>query len=564
MKKLDERVAKIDNFFIAYHRTKKENLVPIINNGFRPGYGSMYGKGFYLTYDLSSQTRSSMTSYGDGLLKAKINPKNLLIFDYNVSKDIFGKKYTLEDQLITHYKIYRDILDIPRDLYEWSRELEKTFDDQTFSADLAYNKFVQRYVNNGHCSIRGIRGIIFSGNHDGNVLVLYSHETAIPIEFAITDPDNGKITLGWVPVKNYDSVMNRANLAEFVLDKFHGQVRQLYVDKYDFTRLERDFKWLFQATMKNAIIKINDDKTFEWLDGEWIRGHWYGDKWLKGTFISGVWHSGEFVSGEFKYGSFLNGHFNGFWSDGIWRKGQWGQNAIWSRGEIENNRGALIQSKNDPVSFFALNESKNDLKLISKLFESFTYDSLTPEEQDELFNSFEASYKQAVGSSWDQRTFERRASNWLFFGSEIGGIAVRKQNSGMYKFNAVFGSPRQIIPAYNELNQELRNEAVWGVMTLDIAKMLEKLSRKEFKMPPKLFTKTVIPHIAHIFGDRIVDFTNDGGIIVDTPSGRMTKYLIANRNYYKLLLDNATKHPEKVPVPQPILKSLIAMLKIFI
>ena len=103
--RIEERIDRIKNFYIAYHRTKKENMEPIIDEGFRPGQGSMYGKGFYLTYDLTSQTRSDMTHYGDGILKCKINPKNLLILDYNTSTDVFGEEYSLKDQLIKHYKI---------------------------------------------------------------------------------------------------------------------------------------------------------------------------------------------------------------------------------------------------------------------------------------------------------------------------------------------------------------------------------------------------------------------------------------------------------------------------
>lgn len=487
-----------------------------------------------------------------------------MILDYNVAKDVFGDEYSLRDQLIKHYKIYRDILDIPRDLYNWSDELEQTFGSPTYSADLAYNKFVPRYVKDGICSIKGVRGLIFSGNNDGNVLVLYSHETAIPFEFAITDSSSGELVTEWIPVKNIYKVLNRANLAEFALDKFNGSVVRIEVDNYDISRIEKDFRWLFQATMSNASFKIHDNKTFEWIDGNWKKGHWHGDIWNNGTFESGVWHKGEFLSGTWNYGNFLDGTFAGRWLDGIWKGGIWKPQAIWYKGEIAVNNRASIISTEDPITFFSNRKNESTICHSKELLESFDFRSLSDEEKEELFTTFETSYKQATGASWDQTTFNSKASSWLFFGSSTGGIAVRRQNSGMYKLNATYGNLREIIAAYHEMNKEIGNQPIWGVMTLDLAKMLEKLSKKEFKMPPKMFTKMVIPHISHIFGDNISGYTNDGGIIVDSPAGKMTKYLIGNKKYFSDLLDNATSHPEKVPVPAPVLKGLIAMVKLLV
>lgn len=562
--RIEESLTRIKNFYIAYHRTKKENIESIIDEGFRPGWGDAYGKGFYLTYDLSSQTRSGMTHYGDSLLKCKINPKNLLILDYNVAKDVFGNEYSLREQLIKHYKIYRDILDIPRDLYDWSDELEKTFSLPTFSADVAMNKFVRKYIKNGICQIRGVRGIVFSGNHDGNVLVLYSHETAIPYEFALTDSSTGELISEWLPVKKVDKVLNRANLAEFALDKFNGDVTRIEVDNYDLSKLEKDFRWLFQAKMSDASFKIHDDGTFEWIDGIWKKGHWHGDLWNQGTFESGVWHKGEFLSGNWKYGNFLSGTFSGYWMDGLWKGGTW-RGGTWVKGEIYINDRTSIMSKEDPIDFFqSRQESKIQLNLLTKMYESFYYNSLTQNEKDDLFSTFELSYKQATGASWNRGHFDGRANSWIFFGSSTGGIALRKQKSGMYKLNATYGNPREIIGAFHDMRREIGNFPIWGVMTLDLAKMLEKLSKKEFKMPPKMFSKILIPHISHIFGDNISGFTNDGGIIVDTPAGKMEKYLIGNKIYFKTLLDNAKQHPDKVPIPAHALSALISMAKLMV
>jgi hypothetical protein len=367
-----------------------------------------------------------------------------------------------------------------------------------------------------------------------------------------------------MPGKSIDKVMNRANLADFAIDKFKGMVTRIEIDNYDITRIEKDFRWLFQAVMKDASFKIHDNGTLEWLSGTWKKGHWYGDIWNQGTFESGVWHKGEFLSGTWEYGNFLDGTFAGHWYDGVWKGGIWKPQATWAKGEIVVNNRASIVSSEDPITFFSNRKNESTIYHSKELLESFDFRSLSDEEKEELFTTFETSYKQATGASWNQTTFNSKASNWLFFGSSTGGIAVRRQNSGMYKLNATYGNFREIIAAYYEMDKEIGNQPIWGVMTLDLAKMLEKLSKKEFKMPPKMFAKMVIPHIAHIFGDTISGFTNDGGIIVDSPAGKMTKYLIGNRKYFSNLLDNATNHPEKVPVPASVLKGLIAMVKLLI
>lgn len=195
------------------------------------------------------------------------------------------------------------------------------------------------------------------------------------------------------------------------------------------------------------------------------------------------------------------------------------------------------------------------------LNEMFHYNSLTPEEKDTLYQAFRDAYEKAVGVAWDRNKFENRAYGWTFFGDVEGGIAVRQQRSGMYKLNATFGELRKILKAYYEMDSKIGNEPVWGVMTADLAKMLEKLSKGKFKQPPKMFTKMVIPHIKGIFGADIKKVEGDGAIVVDTPAGLMKKYFIGNKAYFDTLLDNALAHPERVPVPQPVLKMLIPIIK---
>jgi len=590
---LKESITYHSNYLLAYHRTSMGDALGIIDTGFKPGYGSMYGKGFYLTYDLSSQLKSNMTHYGDTLLKCRINPKNLLIFDYNISKSVFGDKYTLNDQLIDHYRIYHDTIDLPRNIFNWSKMLEKTLDEPSYSADVAYNNFVDSYVKNGICSIRGVRGIIFTGNHDGNVVVSYAYDTAIPFEYAKTDYDgkiidyevgsDGVISTGkklpnggWIPAKDMGKVQSRADEAEILLDYFKGTVKSIDTPEgYSLKDFQKDFPWFVKAKVEEAEIIISEDKEFIWNKGTWVSGQWYGDVWLNGIWKKGKWHKGNFSGGDWSYGNFLGGIFSGgIWHDGIWSGGEWKEDIgtmgtsipRWKTGEIKTAKRFIISTEpplNESVYIDSIIDGLYNIKYSHVLNESFKYYDLSKQEQDALYSNFRDSYQKAVGASWDQGKFESRAVAWTFFGDKTGGIAARKQNSGMYKLVATFGSPKSIIGAFTQMQVEVGRDPIWGVMTQNLAIMLEKRSGGEFKQPPKLFVKTLIPRIKNIFGDVVHSVEKDGGIVVDTPAGLMTKYFIANKAYYTYMLDQMENRSDSLPIPKPIIKILIGILRKF-
>lgn len=204
-------------------------------------------------------------------------------------------------------------------------------------------------------------------------------------------------------------------------------------------------------------------------------------------------------------------------------------------------------------------------KAITKIFleryeESFKYLSLDPQEQNDLYQAFSQSYLQATGGSFSRSDFDWRAENWTFFGDIAGGIAAREQQSGLLKLVAAWGGVKKIYPAYKELTRDYGDKPVWGVMTKDLAQALEHLSRKEFKIPPALFIKTALPYIAKKLGTGIsAKAAKDGGIEVDTPAGKMTKYFVANTHYYQWVLDNVDT--QNLPIPKIVAKGLIAIIR---
>lgn len=181
-----------------------------------------------------------------------------------------------------------------------------------------------------------------------------------------------------------------------------------------------------------------------------------------------------------------------------------------------------------------------------------------------MYEIFADSYKKAVGASWDKNHFTSRAYGWTFYGSYEGGIATRVQRSGLIKLVAAFGGIKHIFMAFKEMETEIGSKPIWGVMTPDLAKMLEKISHGEFKQPPKTFVKLLIPHISKIFGDTVIEVNKNGGIVIDTPAGKMEKFFIANKNYYRDMLDQAENNSDKLPIPKFVVKTLVAIMKKFV
>ena len=94
-----------DSSAIVYHRTKTgSKLWNSLINGkqFVPGDGDFYGKGCYTTYDLNSQMKDSMKSYGNTILKFKIkNLQNFFIFNPKIYSSVNHKSSSgmLEEQI---------------------------------------------------------------------------------------------------------------------------------------------------------------------------------------------------------------------------------------------------------------------------------------------------------------------------------------------------------------------------------------------------------------------------------------------------------------------------------
>ena len=165
----------------------------------------------------------------------------------------------------------------------------------------------------------------------------------------------------------------------------------------------------------------------------------------------------------------------------------------------------------------------------------FSFLDKNEKEQEDIYNLFKNSYEQTLGTSWDEGKFRSRAKNWLFFGDENGYIAVRVQNSGLYKLVGVAGSIKSIYKGLEELLS--LGVPVWGMVSSDIQKMMLK---KGFKTPPSFLLKILLKTIPkETFGGVDFDVNSDGSVTLKySDVGDAIKYFIGNDEYFKSIKKN--------------------------
>ena len=155
----------------VYHRTKNNpSFSEISLSGIKKerNQNAMYGKGLYCCYDLSQQLKSNMIhQYGKYILKGKIDLNNFAILD----KDIYyisNPNKSFEEHLI---KIGTNIDEIKKVL--------------PYTSEIA----VKIWRN---CKLNGYNGIIFTGQHDGKVAVIWNRQNFIPYQYSEDDAKSWK------------------------------------------------------------------------------------------------------------------------------------------------------------------------------------------------------------------------------------------------------------------------------------------------------------------------------------------------------------------------------------
>jgi hypothetical protein len=229
---------------IVYHRTGKDGNSPIegiASDGFRAGSGAMYGIGVYTTYNLQSQLNSNMYQYGNIIIECKVNSLDkFLIFDYNIAKKVYrNKNHTLDKQLQLilgkEWKDYKDN-EILKTLIEklpvvkYTSEIAKSF----------YDEFKDTIVNK-------LRGIIFTGNNDGNVLVSYDRRNVEPIRYS---EDEGKTWINLLNKTIYQRIKDYNPKEDITYNRVLNNLQTGELSKYDVEYIENNLE-LFYNKIKS-------------------------------------------------------------------------------------------------------------------------------------------------------------------------------------------------------------------------------------------------------------------------------------------------------------------------
>jgi len=237
---------------IVYHRTGKGGESPVANiaaDGYRVGGGARYGVGVYTTYTLDSQLSGKMSGYGNIIIESKVlSMDKFLIFDYDVAKKIYGNKnYTLDKQL-------RLILGGEWDKYKNDPKLKGLGSKvglTKYTSDIAYY-LTTTFTNN---IMPKLRGIVFTGQQDGNVLVSYDRTNVEPLRYST---DEG---VSWTNIvdKNIYKRIKSYNPDDSNISHQH------LINKFD-TGLANDSDYKQILKQPEIINKLNSVNVYHLLD----------------------------------------------------------------------------------------------------------------------------------------------------------------------------------------------------------------------------------------------------------------------------------------------------------
>lgn len=219
---LIERI--VGNAGWVYHRTKENpEDSEILTKGIRPSsnLSALYGKGLYTCYDFDQQLKSDMKKYGRYILKGKVDLNGFAILDEDI------------------YRIANPRGDFEKHLKEIGTNLIEAKDRSI----LPYtSRIAQRIWKK--CKQNGYNGIIFTGETDGKVAVIWNRRNFIPYQYTEDEGETWKkINPNISSIKrkedpNYDKDDEKVSLKKYLKElslreKFTGDITIPYDYKGD-------------------------------------------------------------------------------------------------------------------------------------------------------------------------------------------------------------------------------------------------------------------------------------------------------------------------------------------
>ena len=146
----------------VYHRAKKNpEGSDILTHGIKPStnQSAMYGKGLYCCYDLNEQLKPNMEKYGAYILKGKIDLNGFAILDSEI------------------YGLANPRGNFQEHLKQIGTDMESVQDTIPYTSRIAQNIWEK-------CKQDGYNGIVFTGQSDGKVAVIWNRRNFIPYQYS--------------------------------------------------------------------------------------------------------------------------------------------------------------------------------------------------------------------------------------------------------------------------------------------------------------------------------------------------------------------------------------------
>ena len=144
----------------------------IVNDDLQPGKGKggLYGKGLYTVYNLP-ETQTEKGFYGNHIYKLAINLHGYLCFDMPVATKVYGRPIPVVEQA--------EMLGLDDDIVGKIRVI--------MSDPAVVGKRTAVGAQQVSLLVRGIvKGLVFTGDHDGQVAVVYDAATVTPVAHRTT------------------------------------------------------------------------------------------------------------------------------------------------------------------------------------------------------------------------------------------------------------------------------------------------------------------------------------------------------------------------------------------
>ena len=382
------------SYIDSYHRTGQyaddpwdvQSLIDYVNtiikSGFKPGSGDMYGKGLYSTGDWLSQfggkNNGLMDGYGNAIIKYRTPSRGVLIFDYRISKKIYGSGYSLVDQVVKYgifsafkypkvsadraYWIWQQLWNKHKDYRSCIKEIvtakagvpnmPQDLQKEYFSCSGHYVKDLYRN--------KKVIGIAFSGNHDGNVLFIKedSLNQIKPIQYCVMDwkrPSDPKAFLHpWTLVGgNLSATGIQGAIKDFLsaagIPKGSNTFDEVYIQNLFNIKesaaiqfVKDNFPWTssMMNKFKGLDVAFGDNKQDYIFGGQWERGecnvHYFGTPNSVIQELQKIGRASAATTDEvpiFRSGTFSGDIFEGIMIGGVFSKGVF--NGVFRGGVID-------------------------------------------------------------------------------------------------------------------------------------------------------------------------------------------------------------------------------------